>query len=129
MTERKLIQAALKGRANAVATYSGFVVGAALLTKDGRLYIGCNIENGAYSPSLCAERAAFANAISAGEREFAAIAIIGDEKDYCYPCGVCRQVMAEFCDDDFRIIAAKNEEDFVSMSLGELLPHAFRLGT
>lgn len=126
MTEKELIRAAMKGRKNAVVPYSGFAVGAALLTKGGTVYMGCNIENGAFSPTLCAERVAFGSAIAAGERDFHAIAVIGGEEEYCYPCGVCRQVMAEFCDDDFRIVAAKNEHDFVSISLGELLPCAFR---
>ena len=128
MTEKELIRAAINGRKNAVASYSGFAVGAALLTRSGSVYIGCNMENGAYSPSLCAERVAFGSAIAAGERDFAAIAIIGDGTDYCWPCGVCRQVMAEFCSDDFRVVAAKDEKDFVSSTLGELLPHAFRFG-
>ncbi len=126
MTEKELIRGAMEGRKNAVVPYSGFAVGAALLTKSGAIYIGCNIENGAFSPTLCAERVAFGSAIAAGERDFEAIAIIGGEEEYCYPCGVCRQVMAEFCDDDFRVVAAKNEHDFVSTSLGELLPRAFR---
>ena len=128
MTEKELIRAAICGRKNAVAPYSGFAVGAALLTGSGSVYIGCNMENGAYSPSLCAERVAFGSAVAAGERDFAAIAVIGDGEDYCWPCGVCRQVMAEFCDDDFRVIAAKDETDFASSTLGELLPHAFRFG-
>ena len=128
MTEKELILAAIRGRKNAVAPYSGFAVGAALLTRSGSVYIGCNMENGAYSPSLCAERVAFGSAVAAGERDFAAIAVIGDGEDYCWPCGVCRQVMAEFCGDDFRVIAAKDETDFASSTLGELLPHAFRFG-
>ena len=128
MTEKELIRVAIGGRKNAVAPYSGFAVGAALLTGSGSVYIGCNMENGAYSPSLCAERVAFGSAVAAGERDFAAIAVIGDGEDYCWPCGVCRQVMAEFCDDDFRVIAAKDETDFASSTLGELLPHAFRFG-
>ena len=128
MTEKELIRAAISGRKNAVAPYSGFAVGAALLTRSGSVYIGCNMENGAYSPSLCAERVAFGSAVAAGERDFAAIAVIGDGEDYCWPCGVCRQVMAEFCGDDFRVIAAKDETDFALSTLGELLPHAFRFG-
>ena len=128
MTEKELIRAAISGRKNAVAPYSGFAVGAALLTGSGSVYIGCNMENGAYSPSLCAERVAFGSAVAAGERDFAAIAVIGDGEDYCWPCGVCRQVMAEFCGDDFRVIAAKDETDFALSTLGELLPHAFRFG-
>ena len=128
MTEKELIRAAISGRKNAVAPYSGFAVGAALLTGSGAVYIGCNMENGAYSPSLCAERVAFGSAVAAGERDFAAIAVIGDGEDYCWPCGVCRQVMAEFCGDDFRVIAAKDEADFEASTLGELLPRAFRFG-
>ena len=128
MTEKELIRAAINGRKNAVAPYSGFAVGAALLARSGSVYIGCNMENGAYSPSLCAERVAFGSAVAAGEREFAAIAVIGDGEDYCWPCGVCRKVMAEFCGDDFRVIAAKDEDDFEASTLGELLPRAFRFG-
>lgn len=126
MNKETLIEKAVKARENAVAPYSGFAVGAALLTEDGNVYPGCNIESGTFSPSLCAERVAFAAAVAAGEREFAAIAVVGDGKEYCYPCGVCRQVMAEFCDDDFVILAAKDKTDYKAHSLGELLPHAFR---
>ena len=127
MKEKELIRAAIAARKNAVAPFSGFAVGAALLCADGKVYPGCNIENSAYSPTLCAERTAFASAIAAGQKSFSAIVIVGGEEDYCYPCGVCRQVMAEFCDDDFTIIAARNEEDYRVCTLGELLPHAFRL--
>ena len=127
MKETELIEMAIAARKNAVAPFSGFSVGAALLCADGKVYPGCNIENSAYSPTLCAERAAFASAIADGKREFCAIAIIGGEDDCCYPCGVCRQVMAEFCDDDFTVIAARNEDDYHVCTLGELLPYAFRL--
>ncbi|MBR5328856.1 MAG: cytidine deaminase [Firmicutes bacterium] len=127
MMDRKLMQAAMEARKNAVAPFSDFKVGAALLAKNGKIYRGCNMENSAFSPTLCAERAAFAAAIADGIRDFEAIAVVGDGTDYCYPCGVCRQVMAEFCDDDFKIIVMKDDKDCVICTLGELLPHAFRL--
>jgi cytidine deaminase len=125
MKEKELIKAALAARGNAYSRYSGFKVGAALLTKDGKIYSGCNVENGVFSASVCAERTAFYVAIAAGEREFQAIAIAADETDYCYPCGICRQVMAEFCGEDFLIYAVKNEADYKVLTLGELLPKAF----
>ncbi len=111
--------------------YSGFAVGAALLTEDGKVYGGCNIENSAYSPSNCAERTAFFTALADGERKFRAIAIVGGRNrevgDYCFPCGVCRQVMSEFCrPDDFWIITANNAGETVVRTLRDLLPEAFR---
>lgn len=127
MKNRELIEKAISVRKNAVAPYSGFRVGAALLTAGGKVYCGCNMENGAYSPSLCAERGAFAAAIAAGEREFIRIAVVGEDMDYCYPCGVCRQVMAEFCGPEFEILAVKTVEDYRIHTLKELLPYAFRL--
>lgn len=127
MNEKQLVRLAAKGRKNAMAPFSGFAVGAALLTSDGKVYLGCNIENSAYSPTLCAERTAFASAIAAGERCFEAIAVIGSDDEYCYPCGVCRQVMAEYCGDEFKIVVAKGMREFRVCTLGELLPHAFRL--
>ncbi len=131
MEEKKLIRAALEARQNAYAPYSHFQVGAALLARSGRVYQGCNIENAAYSASNCAERTAFFKAVSEGERAFEAIVIVGGREgetglDFCAPCGICRQVMAEFCDlDQFRVILARNEEDFKSYTLRELLPEAF----
>ena len=108
MTDKELIDIAKKAAENAYVPYSGYTVGAALLTKEGKVYSGCNIENAAYGPTNCAERTAFFKAVSEGEREFAAIAVVGgkalDFKDYFTPCGVCRQVMAEFCEKDFRIL-------------------------
>ena len=114
------------------APYSGFNVGAALLSKSGKIYGGCNIENAAYSPSNCAERTAIFKAVSEGEKEFRAIAIVGGKKgetgDLCFPCGVCRQVMAEFCDPDtFKIIMRDSGGQTVIKSLRDLLPEAFRL--
>ena len=110
--------------------YSHFKVGTALLTKAGKIYGGCNIENAAYGPSNCAERTAFFNAVSDGNLEFAAIAIVGGPegkiKDFCPPCGVCRQVMREFCDPkNFYIILARSEADYWVYTLEELLPMSF----
>lgn len=128
-----LIREALAARNMAYCKYSGFAVGAALLCKNGKIYRGCNIENASYSPTNCAERTAFFKAVSEGEREFKAIAIVGGMmnekiKDYVYPCGVCRQVMTEFCDfETFRIIIAKSESDYQEFTLKEMLPHSFHL--
>ena len=115
------------------APYSGFKVGAALLTQGGRVFTGCNIENAAYGPSNCAERTAFFKAVSEGERCFKAIAIVGGKgghiKDYCPPCGVCRQVMMEFCRPEaFMIITAKTPEDYKIWTLKDLLPEGFGAG-
>lgn len=131
MTKETLIEEALKARENAYAPYSGFLVGAALLTKDGKIYTGCNIENAAFTPSNCAERTAFFSAIKEGKRDFTAIAIVGGKKEakeleYCAPCGVCRQVMMEFCDDEtFEIILGKNKETYRTFTLKEMLPLGF----
>jgi len=131
MDDKELVKEAILTREKSYSPYSNFMVGAALLTKSGKLYRGCNIENAAYGPSNCAERTAFFKAVSEGEREFAAIAVAGWPKGslnpgYAYPCGVCRQVMMEFCDPDtFRIIVASGENNFVSATLAELLPHGF----
>lgn len=124
----KLIKKAEEARNNAYAPYSKFAVGAALLTKNGKIYTGCNIENAAYSPTNCAERTAFFKAISDGERNFQAIAIVGgkekQEDVFCPPCGVCRQVMLEFCDADFKVILKENNQQKV-YSLSELIPVSF----
>ena len=134
MKESELIALALKAREKAYTPYSHFKVGAALLTKSGNVYTGCNIENAAYTPSNCAERTAFFKAVSEGEREFAAIAIVGGaenaaELDYCAPCGVCRQVMMEFCDpEEFQIILATDVEHYDIYTLKELLPLGFGPG-
>lgn len=133
MKDVQLIQAAIQARTFAYTPYSHFKVGAALLCKSGRVYSGCNIENAAYGPTNCAERTAFFKAVSEGEREFTAIAIIGgyDEKidGYAFPCGVCRQVMMEFCQPkEFEIITAKSEEDYKKYTLEMLLPEGFGPG-
>ena len=131
--EGLLVMAAMT-RHSAYAPYSHYKVGAALLTEKGKIYTGCNIENAAYTPSNCAERTAFFKAVSDGEREFRAIAIVGgkegaDEYDFCAPCGVCRQVMMEFCDpEEFQIILATDVEHYDIYTLKELLPLGFGPG-
>ncbi len=121
-----LIREAYEAKENSYAPYSGFHVGAALLSSDGAIYRRCNIENAAYSPTNCAERTAFFKAVSEGVREFKAIAIAGDTQDYLAPCGVCRQVMAEFCDaEKFQIILAGSLTDYKIFTLAELLPELF----
>ena len=124
-----LAAAAKVAREKAYCPYSNFAVGAALMTVDGELYYGANIENASYTPTLCAERVAFAKAISEGKRDFAAIAIAGgpadkEAEEIVPPCGVCRQVMAEFCDEDFTVILAA-EGKVVVKTLGELYPYGF----
>lgn len=130
MTDLELMHAAENARKFAYAPYSDFRVGAALLTQSGRVYTGCNIENASYSPTNCAERTAFFKAVSEGERDFAAIAIVGGQGErlssLCSPCGVCRQVMAEFCDGDFRVLLGTPER-FESYCLKDLLPLSFSL--
>ncbi len=129
MNNKELVKVAFDAMKRAYAPYSGYKVGAALLSKSGRVYTGCNVENASYSPTNCAERTAFFKAISEGEREFIKIAIVGGKDgnvtDMFMPCGVCRQVMAEFCDDNFEVIVALGEDDFKSFALKELLPFGF----
>lgn len=130
MDNRDLIRLALEARAYAYAPYSDFCVGAALLTKNGNVYQGCNIENAGYTPTNCAERTAFFKAVSEGEREFEKIAVVGSARGtvtgYAAPCGVCRQVMMEFCNPrDFKIIVAISEEEYVEKTLEEMLPMGF----
>lgn len=131
MDRKALIQAAIDMRNNSYSPYSDFTVGAALLTKSGKVYTGCNIENAGYTPSNCAERTAFFKAVSEGHREFSMIAVSGGKKgkaphEYCAPCGVCRQVMMEFCDPKtFQILLVKSPEDYIELTLEELLPMGF----
>ena len=119
---------ARKAREKSYSPYSHYCVGAALLTRGGKVYTGCNIENAAYTPTNCAERTAIFKAVSEGERDFEAIAIVGgragEPAGFCAPCGVCRQVIAEFCKDDFKIILG-DEKNFKVYTLGTLLPLAF----
>ncbi len=131
MTDKELVSLALKAREMSYSPYSNFAVGSALLTKSGKVYLGCNIENAGYTPTNCAERTAFFKAVSEGEREFSKIAIVGGKvgekiEKYAYPCGVCRQVMREFCDvETFEVISALNEDVYQKNLLKELLPYGF----
>ena len=129
MEDRELIRAAIRARGNAYCPYSGYGVGAALLACSGRVYGGCNIENAAYGPTNCAERTAFFKAIYEGERNFAAIAVVGGKHgvvgDIFPPCGVCRQVMQEFCGPDFMIYMGRSDDSYVAVRLEELLPYGF----
>lgn len=123
-----LIKSAIDSLTNSYSPYSDFKVGAALLTKNGKIYTGCNIENASYSATLCAERTAFSNAISNGERKFETIAIVAMKDNKlvtALPCGICRQFMAEFCDDNFKILVAKSETEYDKYLLSELLPNSF----
>ena len=127
---KELIRTALSMRKMSYAPYSHFNVGAALLSKDGRVFTGCNIENASYTPTNCAERTAFFKAVSEGAKDFELIVIAGGmedakELDFCPPCGVCRQVMSEFCDGSFKIILARSETEYVTYSLEESLPLRF----
>lgn len=129
-TKQRLIEMALQARTYSYAPYSGYAVGAALLARSGEIYTGCNVENASYGAANCAERTAFFKAVSEGEKAFTAIAIAGgligkEPEEYAYPCGICRQVMGEFCSGDFIVIAAKSETDYEEYRLDELLPHGF----
>ena len=130
-TVLKLIDEATKAREGAYAPYSNFKVGAALLLADGNIVTGCNIENASFGATNCAERTAIFKAVSEGHKDFKAIAIVGGKaneplSDYAYPCGICRQVMCEFCSDDFPIIVAINKDDYFIKPLDEMLPGLFR---
>ena len=130
MNAEQLVRLAKEARNRAYVPYSGFSVGAALLCSDGTIYQGCNIENAAFGPTICAERVAFFKAIYDGKREFAAIAVAGgkagEEVSGLFPpCGVCRQVMREFCDLDFKLYMARENDQFEARTLGEMLPLSF----
>ena len=130
MDDRELIRLAYQARASAHAPYSGFRVGAALLTNSGKVYTGCNIENAAYSVAVCAERTALFKAVSEGERSFAALAVVGSFEGEVNappsaPCGICRQALVEFCPLDMPVIMARTPDDRIVMRLEELLPLSF----
>ena len=134
INQKLLIEKAFEAQKFSYTPYSNFKVGAALLCADGTIYTGCNIENAAFSPTNCAERTAIFKAVSEGHKDdFVAIAIVGNKDgveqgqgEYCAPCAVCRQVMAEFCDlETFKVIIAKDTDDYLQYTLGELLPLAF----
>jgi len=124
MTDIELIKAANTVRERAYAPYSRYSVGAALLCSDGSLFSGCNIENAAYGPSICAERAAVACAVSAGHNDFVRIAVIGSGGGVCTPCGVCRQTLYEF-NPDMEVICCAQNGETLKLTLRELLPHGF----
>lgn len=126
MTDRELLNMAKLASEKAYAPYSRFHVGAALECESGVIYTGCNIENGALSATVCAERVAVGNAVSSGERKFVRIAIYGEGRDYCMPCGTCRQVLSEFS-TDMEVLCARETGGYVSYKLHELLPHSFKL--
>ncbi len=125
----RLCKAAIDMRSRSYAPYSNFRVGAAVLTSDGQIFTGCNIENSAFSPSICAERCAVSKAVSEGYKLFDAIAIAGAPSGgslkYCPPCGVCRQVLAEFAGGDLTVILARSETDYKVYKLQDLLPLSF----
>ncbi|MCL2840696.1 MAG: cytidine deaminase [Defluviitaleaceae bacterium] len=129
MDYKQLAQTAIDAKKMAYVPYSKFRVGAALLTKSGKTYTGCNVESAAYSPTCCAERTALVKAVSEGEKEFAAIAVAGSAEggapQYCYPCGVCRQFLNEFATSDMEVIVVKTADDYRVHSFDEILPHGF----
>ena len=129
MTEKDLCAAAVAAMEKAYAPYSGYKVGAALLTKSGRVFTGCNIENASYTPTVCAERTAVFKAVSEGERAFAMLAVCGGKEGEIAgafpPCGVCRQVLAEFCPPEFPVLLVTGKDAFRKLTLAELLPMGF----
>ena len=130
MTAEKLIELAKEAMTHAYSPYSGYKVGAALLCADGTVYQGCNIENASFTPTICAERTAFFKAVYDGHRDFKAIAVCGGKDGIIQgkfpPCGVCRQVMREFCRDEF-LVYLVDREDYKTVTLADLLPHSFSL--
>lgn len=131
MDNKELIKLAIDVSQNSYSPYSNFRVGASLLTKSGKIYIGTNVENSSFSPTVCAERVAIFKAISEGEKEFEKIVIVGGENgdfsNYCSPCGVCRQVISEFCDNDFKIILGNKDLEYKEYTLNDMLPNVFKL--
>jgi cytidine deaminase len=131
MTDKELMSLAVQAREKSYSPYSGFKVGAALLCKNGKIYTGCNIENSSFTPTVCAERVAIFKAVSEGVTDFVSIAIVGGREEIgeeiCYPCGVCRQVMTEFCDADTFKIILPHKDGIDELSLKELIPHGFKL--
>lgn len=130
MTDKELVSLATDAMNNSYSPYSNYKVGAALLTKDGKVYKGCNIENVAFGPTVCAERTAFLKALTEGAREFSKIAVVGGKNGEITgafpPCGVCRQVMREFCDDNFEILIVKANNEYDKVLLKDLLPYSFK---
>jgi len=124
MDYQVLVEKALEAKKHAMPTYSNFFVGAALLTEDGKIYTGCNVENSSYSLTICAERTAIFKAVSEGERKFKAIAVAADTEDFCSPCGACRQIISDIC-HDIDIILTNNKKEMKVVLTSDLLPFAF----
>lgn len=126
MNTKELLQIAMKAKENSYSPYSRFRVGAALLCQNGKVYSGTNVENASFGGTVCAERIAIFKAISEGEREFDRIAISVDSENLGYPCGLCLQVMTEFCDDNFKIVVSNRQGEYKELKLKDALPNAFR---
>ena len=124
MTDQALVELAFTMLERAYVPYSKFPVGAALLCADGTVFTGCNVENAAYGSTICAERTALVKAVSEGRREFSALAVAGKSRDYCWPCGACRQMLYEFA-PGLTVLVARQDGDYVKLPLKELLPHGF----
>ncbi len=120
-----MLDLAYEAMERAYTPYSHFNVGACLKGESGKYYLGCNVESASYTPTNCAERTAVFKAVSEGERNFSAIAIVCSGKNPAAPCGVCRQVLREFCRDDMPVVFADNNRNYIESTLGELLPHSF----
>ncbi|OOM16173.1 cytidine deaminase [Clostridium saccharobutylicum] len=126
MDYKKLINVALDYRNRAYSPYSNFKVGAAVLFESGKIYGGCNVENASFGATNCAERTAIFKGISEGETTIKSIAIVGSLNEYTYPCGICRQVIAEFGDESIEVVLAKSEDDYIIKDMREVLPGAFK---
>lgn len=125
MNHKELALKAREAQSGSYSPYSKFRVGAALLTSDGEVVLGANVENASYGLSICAERTAIVKAITGGKRDFKAIAVVGDMDDFCTPCGACRQFLAEFCRKDFEIVLINSKDEIKILSMDEILPHSF----
>lgn len=125
MEVKSLVEKATEAKENAYVPYSGFRVGAALLTENGKVFTGCNVENASYGAAICAERTAVVKAVSNGETSIKAIAITSDSEDYTFPCGICRQVLAEFGNDETLVICSNKDGKYREYTLKDILPHAF----
>lgn len=126
MDYKNLVKTALDYRERAYAPYSNFKVGAAVLFESGNVYGGCNIENASFGATNCAERTAIFTGVASGETKIKVIAIAGSTEEYTYPCGICRQVLCEFADEDAAVILVKNEDDYIVKTMEEVMPGAFR---
>ncbi len=129
VTPEKLVEKALEAQRYAYVPYSEFHVGAAVLADNGRIYTGCNIENSSYGATICAERTAIGKAVSEGARQILAIAVTSDSKVYTMPCGICRQVMSEFCSSDMPLYLSDRDGQFQQLKFSEILPHCFHLAS